>query len=293
MPRAIWKGSISFGLVHIPVALYPAAKRDELHLSMLDSRDFAPIGYRRVNKNSGEEVPSESIVRGYEYEKGEYVVLTDEDLKRANVEATQAVEIVGFVERSAIPFTYYETPYYLEPLKRGEKGYALLRETLRRSGMVGIANVVLHTREHLAALVPMGDLLVLDLLRHAQEIRPADELKIPHGDLAALGVSEKEMEMAQRLVESMVEEWQPGRYHDRYRDDLLRLVRERVERGETHLLETAPAEAPPRRKAEVIDLMTQLRRSVEERQRGAAPGGVEQMPPPPKKGSRKSTRPHA
>lgn len=153
MPRAIWKGSISFGLVSVPVSLYPGEKRDELHLSLLDSKDFAPVGYKRVNKLSGEEVPSERIVRGYEYEKGEYVVLTEEDLKRANVEATQTVQIVDFVDGGQIPLAYYDRPYYLEPQKRGEKAYALLRETLRRTGKVGIAKVVLRTREHLAAQI--------------------------------------------------------------------------------------------------------------------------------------------
>ena len=271
MPRAIWKGSISFGLVHVPVALYPAEKRNELHLSMLDSRDFSPVGYKRVNRTTGDEVPYEQIVRGYEYEKGEYVVLTEEDLKRANVEATQTVEILDFVDASQIPLSFYDKPYYLEPQKRGEKAYALLRETLKRTGKVGVAKVVLHTREHIAALVPMGDALVLDLLRYNEDLRSAEELKIPRGELKELGISEKELDMARRLVESMVEGWQPEKYHDEYRDDLLHLVDERVNAGQTHVLETAPPEAVPRA-AEVIDLMTQLKKSVEARQAKAASG---------------------
>lgn len=278
MPRAIWKGSISFGLVHVPVSLYPGEKRNELHLSMLDSKDFAPIGYKRVNKNTGEEVPNERIVRGYEYEKGEYVVLTEEDLKRANVEATQTVEIVDFVEAEKIPLTFYDRPYYLEPQKRGEKAYALLRETLKRTGKVGIAKVVLHTRAHLAALIPQGDLLMLDLLRYGDEIRDSGELKLPHGEMAELGISDKELDMAQRLVDSMVEDWEPGKYHDEYREDLLRLVEQRVEAGQTHLLETTPPEAP-RPRAEVIDLMTQLKRSVEERQGAKPPSAGEEKKP--------------
>ncbi len=264
MPRAIWKGSISFGLVHVPVSLYPGEKRDELHLSMLDAQDFAPVGYKRVNKHTGEEVPSERIVRGYEYEKGEYVVLTGEDLKRANVEATQTVEIVDFVDADKIALTYYDRPYYLEPQKRGEKAYALLRETLKRTGKVGIAKVVLHTREHLAALVPQGDLLLLDLLRFQDEIRPTEALKLPRGEVQELGISDKELAMAQTLVESMVDDWQPEKYRDEYRDDVLKLVDEKLAAGQTHVIETAPAEAP--RRAEVIDLMTQLKRSVEQRQ---------------------------
>jgi DNA end-binding protein Ku len=289
MPRAIWKGSISFGLVHVPVSLYPAESPSELHLSMLDSRDFAPVGYKRVNKTTGDEVPYEKIVRGYEYEKGEFVAITDEDLKRANVEATQTVEIVDFVDAAQIPLTYYDKPYYLEPQKRGEKAYALLRETLKRTGKVGIARVVLHTREHLAALIPQGDVLVLDLLRYPQELRQADDLRLPHGGSKELGITDKELEMAQRLVESMVESWQPEKYHDRYRDDLMHLVEERVQAGQTHLLQTE-APAPARRTAEVIDLMTQLRRSVEERARGAAPPA--EPPPEQKQAARRKPANH-
>lgn len=277
MPRAIWKGSISFGLVSVPVSLYPGEKRDELHLSLLDSKDFAPVGYKRVNKLSGEEVPSERIVRGYEYEKGEYVVLTEEDLKRANVEATQTVQIVDFVDGGQIPLAYYDRPYYLEPQKRGEKAYALLRETLRRTGKVGIAKVVLRTREHLAALIPQGDMLMLELLRYHDEIRPTSELHLPHGNPEELGISDKELTMAEWLVESMSEDWQPERYHDEYRDDLLRLVEQRVASGQTHLIETTPAEAP-RRRAEVIDLMTQLKRSVEARRANQGEGAIKTTP---------------
>jgi DNA end-binding protein Ku len=275
MPRAIWKGSISFGLVHVPVSLYPGEKRDELHLHMLDAKDFSPVGYKRVNKSTGEEVPSDRIVRGYEYEKGEYVVLTNEDLKRANVEATQTVEIVNFVDADKIPLTYYDRPYYLEPQKRGEKAYALLRETLRRTGKIGIAKVVLHTREHLAALVPQGDLLLLDLLRYQDEIRSADELRAPHGDAEELGISDKELQMAQLLVESMVDDWHPEQYRDEYRDDVLKLVEKKLEAGQTHAIEAVPPEAPPR-PAEIIDLMSQLKRSVEERQ--AARGNGDKQP---------------
>jgi DNA end-binding protein Ku len=289
MARAIWKGSISFGLVHVPVSLYPGEKRDELHLAMLDSRDFAPVGYKRVNKSTGEEVPYEQIVRGYEYEKGEYVVLTEEDLKRANVEATQTVEIVDFVDANQIPFTFYDKPYYLEPQKRGEKAYALLRETLQHTGKVGIAKVVLHTREHIAALRPLGDVLVLDLLRYNEELRAADELKVPRGSLKELGISEKEVEMAQRLVESMVGSWEPEKYRDEYRDDLLHLVEDKVKAGQTHVLETPAPEAPPRM-AEVIDLMTQLRRSIEQREGGPAKTAKEEKKPAARKNQRRSSK---
>ncbi len=275
MPRAIWKGSISFGLVHVPVSLHSAERRNELHFSLLDRRDLSPVGYKRTNKRSGEEVPWDDIVRGYEYEKGEYVVLGDEDFQRANVEATQTVEIQDFVDAARIPVTYYDKPYYLEPIRKGEKAYALLRETLKRTGKVGIARVVLRSRQYLAALIPQDDLLVLELMRYHDELRDPAELKLPGDDLAALGITDKELDMARRLVEGMVEPWQPERYRDTYREDILRVVDEKVASGRTTVIEPAPA-APAPRGAEVIDLMAQLKRSVEQakkERKGEKPGG--------------------
>ena len=263
MARVIWKGSISFGLVHVPISLYSAEKRNELKLSMLDRRDMAPVGYKRINKNTGEDVPWDDIVKGYEYEKGDYVLLGEEDFRQANVEATQTVEILDFVDAGQIPLTYFDKPYYLEPDKRGKKGYALLRETLQQTGRAGIARVVLHTREHLAALIPLGEMLVLDLLRFQDELRDPAEFSVPTGDLEELGVSKKELDMARRLVESMVEPWQPERYHDQYREDLLHRVEDKIRAGETHEIEKPPKEAA-RPTAEVIDLMSQLKRSVEQ-----------------------------
>src|ERR1044072_8654448 len=155
MPRVLWKGAISFGLVHVPVSLYPASRSEGISFDMVDKRDFAPVGYKRYNKRTGKEVERENIVKGYEYEKGEYVVVTDEDFKQANVEATQTVDIVAFVNAAAVAPYYFDTPYYLEPGKRGEKGYALLREILLRTGRVAIANVVIRSRQHLAAVIPV------------------------------------------------------------------------------------------------------------------------------------------
>jgi DNA end-binding protein Ku len=174
--RPIWKGAISFGLVNVPVALYPASGGSELDLDLLDKHDFSPVGYQRINKRTGKAVARDDIVKGYEYQKGRYAVVTDEDFRQANVKATQTVDIVGFVDGAAIAPYYYESPYYLAPGTRGEKGYALLRETLRRSGKVGVATVVIRTRQRLAALIPVEDVLVLDTLRFADEIRPADRL---------------------------------------------------------------------------------------------------------------------
>ncbi len=264
MPRVLWKGAISFGLVHIPVGLYSAEKRNSFDLTMLDRRTMKPVGFKRYNKESGEDVSWDDIVKGYEYEKDRYVVLTEEDFKRANVEATQTVDILNFVEQSEIAPMYFETPYYLAPDKRGHKGYALLRETLRKTGKVGIANVVIRTRQYVAALIPVEDVIVMNTLRYANEIRAADEFDVPSKDLKAVGVSPREIEMAAKLVEGMTDTWQPERYRDTYHDDLLALIEKRVEAGQTETI-TEPSEAEEERpaKGEVIDLMALLKRSVE------------------------------
>ena len=171
MARSMWKGAISFGLVHIPVELYPATSDNGLDLHMLDRRDFSPIGFKRYNKNTGKEVSWDDIIKGYEYATDEYVVLSDEDLRRANPEATQTIDILAFVDAEQVPLIYYEQPYYLAPGKGGDKVYALLRETLREVGKIGIANVVIRVKQHLAALVCEGDTIVLNTLRYPDEIR--------------------------------------------------------------------------------------------------------------------------
>lgn len=270
MPRVLWKGAISFGLVHIPVAIYPAAQDESLDFDWLDKRDMAPVGYKRFNKNTSAEVPWDEIVRGYEYEEGRYVLLSDEDLRQANVKATQTVEIVDFASRNEIPDVYFEKPYYLEPLKGGEKGYVLLRKTLRRTDHVGIAKVILHTRQHLAAVEPYGDALVLNLLRFHHELRDPSELKIPVADIKALSISQKEIDMAERLVEGMVEPWDPTKYRDDYRDDLLVMVERKISAGKTKEI-TQPDEQDVPRSADVIDMMTLLKRSVEQTQKSRKP----------------------
>ncbi|MDB5866925.1 MAG: ATP-dependent helicase, Ku domain [Betaproteobacteria bacterium] len=268
MPRVLWKGAISFGLVHVPVSLYPATRSEGLSFDMIDKRDFAPIGYKRYNKKTGEDIERENIVKGYEYEKGEYVVVTDEDFKQANVEATQTVDIVAFVEAAALAPYYYDTPYYLEPGKRGEKGYTLLREVLRRTGRVGIANVVIRSKQHLAALIPLERMLLMNTLRFAHEIRPASELNLP--DEGLNGLSEKEVAMAERLVDDMTEKWDATKYKDTYTDDLMAQIEKKIKSGETHAITPAsPHEAEPRRGAEVIDLVSLLRRSLEKKGKGA------------------------
>lgn len=265
MARGLWKGAISFGLVNVPVELYSAQKRSsELDLTMLDRRDMAPVGYKRVNKANGKEVPWDDVVKGYEYEDGRYVVLSEEDFRRANPELSKTVDIVAFVERADIAPHYFETPYYLGPAKRGEKAYALLRDALQKAGKVGIAMVVIRTKQYLAALVPAGDALMLNTLRYQSELKSAGDVDIPE-KLKGAKVTAKELDMALRLIDDMSDEWRPERYHDTYHEDLLKRIEDKVKAGQTEEL-TEPAKEPSVAKGgEVIDLMALLRKSVEKR----------------------------
>lgn len=269
--RALWKGAISFGLVHIPVELYSAVQEHELDLTMLDRRDFAPVGYKRYNKKTGKDVTWDDIVKGYEYEDDEYVVLSDEDLKRANVEATGTIDIQAFVDAADVPLTYYEHPYYLAPSKGGAKVYALLRETLRKAGKIGIATVVIRTKQHLCALVCIDDKIVLNTLRYAAEIRSAEELKIPPATAKAAGISDKELQMALSLVEGMSEDWKPEQYRDTYKDDVLALVKKKVKAGQTKTITAAAPEDKPAKTSNVVDLVALLQDSLGKRPaKGAA-----------------------
>ena len=288
MPRAIWKGSISFGLVNIPVALYPGEQRDELHFTLLDSRDMSPVGYKRINKRTGEEVAWEQIVKGHEYDKDQYVVLGDEEFRRANVKATQTIDIMDFVKAGEVPFVYFDRPYYLEPVQRtGEKGYALLRETLKRTGRVGIASVVLRNRQHLAMVAPHQKILTLNLLRFHNEVRDPQDVKAPGTDLAALRITKREIEMAERLVQDMAARWDPEKYKDEYREDLLRVVEEKIAAGKTLELE-APAKGEAPGSGQVIDFMTLLRRSVEEKEKER--GQQKDKPPAPATKAQRAAR---
>jgi DNA end-binding protein Ku len=257
MPRGLWKGAISFGLVNVPVELIPGEKRSgELHFTMLDKRDMAPVGYQRINKSSGKTVAWKDIVKGYEYQDDRYVVLSDEDFRRANVQASKTVEILAFVDRADIPPQYFSTPYYLVPGKRGEKAYALLRDTLARTGKAGIASFVIRTKQHLAALLPEGDALLLITLRYVDELRGPKDIEVP-----AAKVTPKERELAMKLVEDMSDKWQPKKFHDTYRQDILARVKEKVKAGQTEeITEAGKDEARP--KAQVIDLMAALKKSV-------------------------------
>ncbi|PKN28408.1 MAG: Ku protein [Deltaproteobacteria bacterium HGW-Deltaproteobacteria-21] len=261
MARPIWKGHITFGLVNIPVTLYSAEKRDELHFKLLDSRNKARVHYERVNEETGEEVPWSEVVKAFEYDKGNYVLVEEEDFKRAAPEATQAVEIQDFVDREDVDYVYYDKPYYLMPGKKGEKGYVLLREILRRTGKVGISKVVIRTRQYLAALLAEGDALVLELLRFDQEVRKPEEFDLPQSDLKEYQISEREVEMGIKLVENMTSDWTPEKYKDDYREALMRWIDEKAKKGEQFAPEAPPEEE--RVTADVINLMDVLKRSVE------------------------------
>ncbi|HEV2431635.1 MAG TPA: Ku protein [Burkholderiales bacterium] len=261
MARALWKGAISFGLVNVPVELHSAKRRStELDMTMLDKRDLAPVGYQRVNKSTGNEVPWAEVVKGYEYEDDKYVVLTDEDFRRANPEAAKTVDIRVFVDLVDIAPQYFDTPYYLVPGKRAEKAYVLLRDTLKKAGKAGIASVVIRTKQYLAALVAQDDILMLNTLRYHDELKDASELEMPEAK-----VSTKELDMAMRLVEDMADEWKPERYRDTFRDDLLKRIEEKVKAGQTQEITEPEKERKAEKGAEVIDLMQLLKKSIEKK----------------------------
>jgi DNA end-binding protein Ku len=256
MPRALWKGAISFGLIYVPVELVTASKENTLPLHMLDSRDFAPVGYQRVNKKTGKEVDWAHIVKGYEYKKGDFVALADADFKHANVKASETIEIDTFCDVTQIPAMYYEKPYYLAPTKGGEKVYTLLRQALESTGKVAVATFVMHQREHLCAIAPQGSSLMLLTLRFADEVLPASESK------PTAKISSAELAMAKQLVQSMEGNFTAGKFKDTYRADLKRRVQEKIRNKETHSLDVEEPATDARPKAQVIDLMAALKASL-------------------------------
>jgi DNA end-binding protein Ku len=257
MARAIWKGSISFGLVNIPIVLYPATKWEELKFRLLRKTDLSPVNYKRVAEKDGKEVPWDQIVKGYEYEKGKYVVLQDEDFQRVDIEATQTVDIQDFVELDEIDPIFFYKPYYLEPQKGGDKAYALLRDALKDSKKVGVAKVVIKTREYLAGVKPEDGALVLELMHFADELADTSKLHIPK----KVEVGKREMTMAKSLIDSMSSKWNPEKYKDDYREALMEVIEEKVEAGGKEI-EEKPRKAP--KPTKVIDLVSVLQKSLEE-----------------------------
>ena len=255
--RAIWKGSISFGLVNIPIALYPATRREELKFRLLRRSDLSPVNYKRVAEKDGKEVPWDQIVKGYEYEKGKYVVLKDEDFERVDLEATQTVDIQDFVDVDEIDPMFFYKPYYLEPQKGGDKAYALLRDALRDSNKVGIAKVVIKTRQYLAGVKPEDGALVLELMHFADELADTEKLHVPK----KVEVGKREMNMAKSLIDSMSSKWAPEKYRDDYREALMEVIEEKVEAGGKEI-EEKPRKAP--KPTKVIDLVSVLQKSLEQ-----------------------------
>ena len=262
MPSTIWTGSISFGLVNIPVSLVTAEQRDDLDFTLLDKRDSSPIGYQKISKRTGKPVPGDRIVRGVEQTNGRYVVVSDTDLRRASPERTQRIDILAFVEATAIPPLYFDRPYYLEPARGGERGYALFREALRRSGKLAVASVVVKTRQHLAAVLVYDRVLVLDVLRYASELRDPAKLRVPGPTLKALRISDRELKMAERLVAEMTEDWDPEKYHDEYRDELLAFIKKRGRAGQLTSAPETEEKPATRKRADVIDIAELLKRSL-------------------------------
>ena len=270
MPRAIWKGAISFGLVHVPVALYPASQEVGLDFDWLDKRTMDPVGYKRVNKRTGKEVDKDHIVKGLKQPNDEYVVVDDDEIRAAYPRTTQTIEIEAFVPADQISFVYLERPYYLEPIARGEKVYALLREAMGDARLVGIARLVMHTKEHLAALLPAGPALMIGTLRWAHEIRPADELNLPAAGKDANRLKPSELKMAAQLIDEMSTDWKPQDYADRFTDAIHALVARKVKAGQTEAVE--PVEEAPA-ESNVVDLSQLLRNSLGQK-KGAAKGGA-------------------
>ena len=257
MARAIWKGSISFGLVNIPIALYPATRREELKFRLLRKSDLSPVNYKRVAEKDGKEVPWDQIVKGYEYENGKYVVLKDEDFERVDLEATQTVDIQDFVDQEEIDPMFFYKPYYLEPQKGGDKAYALLRDALKNSKKVGIAKVVIKTRQYLAGVKPEDGALVLELMHFADELADSEKLHLPK----KVEMGKREMTMAKSLIDSMASKWNPEKYHDDYREALMEVIEEKVEAGGKEIEEKTRKAPKP---TKVIDLVSVLQKSLEQ-----------------------------
>lgn len=252
--RAIWKGTISFGLVSIPVSLYPAIRREDLHFRLLRGSDHSPVNYKRVAETDGKEVPWDKIVKGYEYEKGKFVIIRDDDFRRVDVEATQTVDIINFVSLQDVnPLLFYK-PYHLEVGKGGGKAYILLRDALEKSGKIAIARVVIKTRQHLAAIKPQEKNLMLELMHFPDELRDMSELKAPEGQAPG----KAEINMAQKLIESMTSPWDPEAYKDEYREALEEMIEDKVANGDSKPVKAAKTKRP----SNVIDLVAVLQESL-------------------------------
>lgn len=260
--RSLWKGAISFGLVHIPIALHPATSEQALNFDWLDKRSMDPVGYKRINKKTGEEIDKENIVKGIEYEDGEYVILSPEEIEAAYPKTTQTIEIEAFVPVSDIALIYLDRPYYVSPINKGAKVYALLREILLKNKKAAIARVVIQTKQHLAALIPFGPVLVLYLLRWRDEIRSYEELALPAEGIKAAGLTDKEIKMGELLVADMSAKWDPGAYQDSFKQQILDLVQQKIKAEQTESVTPIESQESTGPSATIYDLTELLQRSL-------------------------------
>ncbi len=271
MAASIWKGSVSFGLLNIPVTVQKAEEGHELSFKMLDEKDLSPIKYKKVSAKDGKEVPWPRIVKGYEYDSGQYVLVTKEDFKAANPKASQTIDIQDFVEMEDIDLMFFEKPYYLVPQKHGEKGYHLLAEALKKTNKVAVAKVVMRTKMHLVAIMSKGDYLVMEMLRFAHEVLSVDEVDYLKGTTKPK-FSPKELKMAEELIEGMTAKWDPEQYKDTYNDDLMKVINFKINSGETKEIDYGDLikEDSGVSTGKVMDLMPLLRKSLEEKRKSRA-----------------------
>ena len=272
--RTLWKGAITFGLVHIPIALYSATAETDLDFDWLDKRSMDPVGYKRINKKTGKDIDKDNIVKGIEWQDGQYVVLTPEEIAAAYPRSTQTIEIESFVDADDVPFVYLERPYYVAPINKGEKVYALLREALKQTDKVGIAKVVIQTKQHLAVLIPCGPALVLNLLRWGGEIRSWEDLKLPPADAKAAGIKDSELNMAKQLIGDMAAKWSAGQFRDSFRDEIMKLVESKAKAGHTEAVTKVDNAPTTQGGADVIDLTELLKRSLQ----GGKPASAAKKP---------------
>jgi len=289
MPRVIWKGAISFGLVHVPVALYPASQEIGIDFDWLDKRTMDPVGYKRVNKRTGKEIDRDDIVKGIKQPDGDYVVLSDEEIKEAYPVSTQTIEIETFVPAGEIPFTYLEKPYYLAPLAKGEKVYALLRDAMKAAQVIGIGRVVMHTKERLSALIPDGDALLLNTIRWAEELRPRDEIAFPAEGKGAAKPKEGELKMAVQLVRDMTGKWNPSDYADKFTNAIHALAAQRVKAGRTEKVTPLEDAGAATTASNVVDLTELLKKSLSSRKSGGDSAAAGSKSAAAKKGRAKRT----
>jgi DNA end-binding protein Ku len=271
MPRAMWNGTLSFGLLNIPVSVFSAKEQKSIHFNLLDKKDFGRIGYKQYNKNTGKEVPKKDIVKGYEYEPDQFILITNKDFEKANPKASENIDIEDFINLDEVDPLLFEKPYYLAPAKNGVKGYELLRRVMEKTKKVAVGKIVLHGKQRLVAILARGEHLVLEIMRYAKEILEADEIELRNDDmLDKVKISDREMKMAVALVEDMTTKWKPEKYKDTYKNDLLKMIKAKVKGGKS-IESEAPEKEEPTDDRQVIDLMPLLKKSLQQKSKKSSP----------------------